>query len=180
MEHERHPTNEQLKQDIAKELESHLDKVERSQEINAEHNREQQHEAAERAREVISKQPEEAPNLAEKTVREPPRVTKLDRFANYVFTLKSVQRSLPPVSRAFSKVIHNPIISKTSEIAEATVMRPSVALGATSTAAILGGFALIISRYYGYALPTSWFIACLAVGGALGLLIEGLTKIKKQ
>lgn len=178
MEHLRHPSNETLKQDISAELEQRLDNIERRPELLETH-AEQQEQAAEKAREQIAKQPEVQAKAPETTPKLAPPPSRLDRWTNYIYTLKSLQRSLPAASRAFSKVIHQPIISKTSEIAEATVMRPSVALGATLTAAIVGGFALLISRIYGYELPTSWFVLCLGVGAVLGLAGEAIARLLK-
>jgi hypothetical protein len=98
-------------------------------------------ERAEAAREIIHKKPERAPEPTGQTESAPkPAATpRFDPKLNYAHTLAGLQRSLTPLSRGFSKVIHAPVIEKTSEALEKTIARPSVTAGATWTAVIVGG-----------------------------------------
>jgi hypothetical protein len=130
---------------------------------------------AEQAREVINKQekkPEPEPSGEAETAR--PSFPLLNRHLNYSQTLASVQRKLKPVSRGFSHVIHMPIVEKTSESLEKTVARPSVMVGTTWTALIVGTIFYLTARHYGYALSGSELLFSFIVGGLLGLVIEGL------
>jgi hypothetical protein len=101
-------------------------------------------------------------------------VSKLDRFVNYSQTLASVQRRLSPASRSFSKVIHAPAVEKASEALEKTIMRPSVTLGATWTALVLGFLVYFTSRHYGWQMSGFELIGSLIIGGFLGFVIEKL------
>ena len=102
--------------------------------------------------------------------------TGLGRKLAYAETMASVQRHLPTMSRAFSKVIHNPAVEKTSEVAGATVLRPSVTLGATFTALLVGGTTYWLAKHNGYAVSGSTILLSLLVGGLFGLIVEGISK----
>ena len=101
----------------------------------------------------------------------------IDRKQAYAQTMASIRRHLPTASRAFSKVIHTPMVEKTSEAVGKTVMRPSVTLGATSTALLVGGFTYFLAKHYGYALSGSSILLSLVIGGLVGILIEGIAKL---
>ena len=136
-------------------------------------------ERAEQAREVLAKQ-ERTPEPPPAGDREKPNSDAsagLDRILNYRQTLASVQRRLRPASRNFSKVIHNTTVESTSEALEKTVMRPSVTLGATWTALIVGLIFYLTARHYGYHLSGFEMIGALIVGAVLGIVIEGLTRL---
>ncbi|HSX14348.1 MAG TPA: hypothetical protein VLE72_00340 [Candidatus Saccharimonadales bacterium] len=117
------------------------------------------------------------PKEAEPAKKEP---TGLDRKAAYADTMATLQRHLPTFSRGFSKVIHNPVIDKTSEVVGSTVLRPSITLGATSTALLVGGFTYFLAKHYGYSLSGSAMLLSLVIGGLIGLLIEGLSKLFRR
>ncbi len=133
---------------------------------------------AERAREVINQhedQPE--PETETKSEATPPAkhpLHILDHHLNYSRTMASVQRRLGPVSRGFSKVIHAPAVEKTSEALEHTVARPSVLLGTTWTALIVGGIFYFTARHYGFSLSGSELLFSFIVGALLGLVLEGI------
>lgn len=134
-------------------------------------------ERAEQAREAISKH-ENQPTPAEqenKPVAHHPLL--LDRALNYKQTLASLQRQLSPASKSFSKVIHQPAIEKTSEVLEQTILRPSIALGATTTAFIVGAFFYLTARHYGFALSGSEIILSLVIGAIIGLTVEALVSL---
>ncbi len=135
---------------------------------------------AEAAREVINKYeeaPEPAPAETEAAEPAAPRfMAHLDRAVNYRDTMTSMRRHLSPVSRAFSKVVHAPIVEKISEPLEKTVMRPSLVAGATWSAAIVGLIFYLTARLYGFSLSGSEMLAALLAGAVLGLVIEGLTR----
>lgn len=108
----------------------------------------------------------------------PKRFTSgVDRKQAYAETMASVQRHLSAPSRAFSKVIHNDVVDKTSEAIGQTVLRPSVTLGATSTALLVGGFTYWLAKHYGYALSGTTLLLALVVGGVAGVAIEGIAKL---
>lgn len=110
---------------------------------------------------------------AEKSHREPP--TKQTKQVLYKQTLKRMQHELPsPLSRNFSKLIHQPLVEKTSDVAAKTIFRPSLTLGA-SVGALFGGTVIyLVARTYGFTLPRSSFLVCALLGAILGLALEGL------
>ncbi len=136
----------------------------------------QSSERAKEAREVIKQQegePEPA-NTSEAASNPASRIHQvLNHRLNYAQTLASVQRKLNPISRNFSQVIHTPVVEKTSEALESTVARPSVLLGSTWTALIVGTIFYLTARHYGYTLSGSELLFSFVVGALLGLVLEG-------
>lgn len=87
-------------------------------------------------------------------------------------TMKKVQKQLPARERTFSKVIHNSVVETTSDIAGATIARPSGLLFG-GIFSVFGSVAvLIICRYYGYEYNYLIGLGFFVGGFFLGLLIE--------
>jgi hypothetical protein len=167
--HSKGPERSSELAEIAKEQ---LSKIESSQEKV--HNKPENHsEQLESARNTIEAQaaPEPEPINTEKEQIQTP-VTRFDLQQNYAHTLKSLQRTMTPVAKTFSRVIHNPAVEAVSEVAGKTVFRPSVTLGATTAATLLGGFVYFVARASGFELAGSEFWLALVVGGLIGLVIE--------
>jgi hypothetical protein len=135
---------------------------------------------ADKAREVISSQAELTPPPAEPAAPAPVRPAYFNHRLNYHQTLSSMQRKLPELGRAVSRVIHAPAIEKTSEVLESTVARPSVILGSTWTAVLVGTIFYLAARHYGYALSGSELLFSFVVGALLGLVGEGLWLLLKR
>lgn len=100
------------------------------------------------------------------------KATKTQKQAEYKKTLKSIQKDMNPVERTFSKVIHNPVVEATSEVAGKTVARPAALLAGSLAALILTSIIYIIAKYYGYALSGFEWIATFILGWAIGLIID--------
>jgi hypothetical protein len=147
-------------------------------ESSPEANQENQVGKVEAARQQIERQAETAPPLVEAEVKpRPAHPTKFDKQRAYTETMASLRLHLKPAGRRFSKFVHTPVVEKTSEVLEKTVMRPSVTLGATLTALIIGGFVYITAKFYGgFTLSGSEFLFALIIGGLIGAVIELLTK----
>jgi hypothetical protein len=127
----------------------------------------------EEAREKLTLQEVQQPEpIAKETGNNASFIKKITHGLNYADTLASVQRRLSPRARSFSKVIHAPVVEKTSAVLEKTVMRPSVTLGATWTALIVGVIFYWTARHYGFRLSGSEMIIALLVGGLLGGSVE--------
>ena len=131
---------------------------------------------AEAAREVIEHQAESTPAEHDHAPKPAGAPTRLDLDRAYRETLQSLQRHLKPASRAFSRVIHNPTVEQASEVVGQTVARPSVTLGATSTALIVGLASYITAKRYGFTLSGSELILSLIVGGIIGVVLEFIIK----
>lgn len=141
----------------------------------------QKHELAEKARETIKKTETPAAHKeAGEPTSEPTTFSGISRRVNYEHTMKSLQRSMKPASRSFSKFIHKPTIERVSEIAGSTVFRPSVSLGATTTAVIVGGYVYLSARSYGFSLSGPEIILAFIAGGIIGLLAEAMIKLIRQ
>jgi hypothetical protein len=151
-------------------------------ETSPEQSHENRAERADQAREVLA-QHEKAPEPMPRANNETSNATlsdRLDSVLNYRQTMASIQRRLSPAGRRFSKVIHNQAVETTSEALEKTIMRPSVAAGATWTALIVGGIFYLTARHYGYRLSGFEMIAALIVGAVIGVVIEGLFHLSRQ
>lgn len=102
------------------------------------------------------------------------RISKKQKDATLKKTLKTVQSELPLPSRAFSKLIHNRVIEKTSDVVGATVARPNAILAGSATAFVFTLTIFLVARYYGYPLSGSETIAGFVVGWATGVLFDYL------
>lgn len=99
-------------------------------------------------------------------------ITKATKKAAYKKTIRRVQHQLPKRERAFSKVIHQPVIEKVSEVGAKTVARPSGVL-AGGVCALLGStFVFYMAKHYGFKYNFFVFILLLVIGFAVGLVIE--------
>ena len=98
----------------------------------------------------------------------------------YVRTLAKVQESLPRGSRAFSKVVHQPVIEKVSNVGAQTIARPSSILGGGLAALLGSAFVLYFSRKYGFQYNYTLFLALFAGGYFAGLLIELAVRLVRR
>jgi hypothetical protein len=144
-----------------------------------EHGTEDKLDRIEDAREIINKSEEPAPEPepTPEASAPKPHIPFIDPGQVYADTMRSVQKRLTPVSRTFSKVIHTPIIEKSSEVLENTVARPSITLGATLTALSVGSIFYLTAYHYGYMLSGSELLFSFIVGALIGIVIEGLWRI---
>lgn len=99
-------------------------------------------------------------------------VSKKERTASYKKHMKQVQSELPPVQRAFSKVIHNPVVEKTSEVVGNTIARPNAILAGAVTSFILVLGVYLIAKHYGYMLSGFETIGAFIVGWIIGILYD--------
>ncbi|MBW4061434.1 hypothetical protein HJC99_02590 [Candidatus Saccharibacteria bacterium] len=165
--------------ELDKLAEAQLAEQEASAEAAAENHRDDQGERAETARKVIDQQEqskEEPVAAAENQAPKPTFMGRLNPHLSYTETMASMQHKLSPASRSFSKVIHAPLVEKTSEALESSVMRPSVTLGAVVTALIVAGTFYYFARTYGYAMRGSELVVSLVAGGIIGVVLEGLVR----
>ena len=149
-------------------------------ELAAERLHERAEQAAERGQEQTNDAKREALEQAtstqevEVTTPETPaeqQFTKADRDASYQHTMKQMRSKLLPSSRAFSKVIHNPVVEKTSEVVGNTVARPNLII-AGALGAILSVVVYFIAKRYGYVLSGSETIILFVCGWVIGTVFE--------
>jgi hypothetical protein len=173
-----HERNEQAAHELESAAREQMERL-RHHENSPEHDQERRAEAAREAIHHQEQAPEPQP-APETENHAPDSHRQLLPKLNFQDTMRSMQRHLSPASRTFSKIIHTPAVEKTSEALEQTVSRPSVTLGATWTALIVGGLAYLVARHYGYHLSGSELLFSFLVGGIIGILGEGLFRAFKR
>lgn len=130
----------------------------------------------EKSKEAEEKKAEKEKELSEKKEPKGP-LTKTEKKRVYKKELNKIQSQLPAGSRAFSKVVHNPVVETVSNAAEKTVLRPSVLIGGAVVGIGLGIVIYVAARVYGYIIPNWMLLALLVIGGVLGVLIEMVLKL---
>lgn len=98
----------------------------------------------------------------------------------YKKTLNHVQRQLPRSQRTFSKVIHQDVIERVSEVSAKTVARPSGLLGAGLCGLVGSSIVVWMSHHYGFRYNFFVFIALVGLGFALGLVVEAILRSGKK
>jgi uncharacterized membrane protein YdbT with pleckstrin-like domain len=87
-------------------------------------------------------------------------------------SMLDIQKRMSAPSRAFSKVIHNPVVEDTSEVVGRTIARPTSILSGSACAFIVLLGVYLLAKHNGFALSGSEFIGVFILGWALGLLID--------
>jgi hypothetical protein len=100
------------------------------------------------------------------------RKSTIDKSTSYKKTLRAVQSELPVGSRIFSKVIHNPVVEKVSDVAGNTVARPNAMLSGAVFAFILTLGVYILAKTLGYRLSGFETIGAFILGWVLGLIYD--------
>jgi flagellar biosynthesis/type III secretory pathway protein FliH len=107
----------------------------------------------------------------------PPRrgtISKKQKDASFKKQMKDVQAELTPTSRAFSKVIHNKVVEKTSEVIGSTIARPNAILAGAVVAFIATLCVYVIAKNVGYALSGFETIAAFIAGWIIGVVFDYL------
>ena len=116
----------------------------------------------------------------DKDVKSPSKYTKQEKRQAYKKEIKKVQSQLPRGSRAFSKVVHNPVIETISDATAKTIFRPSALIGGSITGLVLGLIIYLVARYYGYPISTMTLVLLLIVGAILGVIVELIVGMFKK
>lgn len=99
-------------------------------------------------------------------------VSKKQKTASYNAHMKKLQAELPPVQRGFSKLIHNPVVEKTSEVVGNTVARPNAVLAGAFLAFVAVLIVYLTAKHFGYVLSGFETIGAFIVGWILGILYD--------
>ena len=99
-------------------------------------------------------------------------VTKEDKSKEYNKTMKVIQSQMSTPSRTFSKVIHNPVVEKTSEIVGSTIARPNAIVAGSATALVLVTAVYAVAKTYGYPLSGFETIVAFVFGWIIGLIFD--------
>ena len=107
-------------------------------------------------------------------------ITRADKEHTYNVTMSHTQNRLPAISKAFSRILHQPLIDNASEVLAGTIARPSGILGAGVFAFIGLALMLFFARHNGFALSGFEFLLFIIVGWILGVFIEMLNRFYKK
>ena len=146
-------------------------KAEISAESKAEHEKNIEKARADVEQEAISGR-EVTPSEQKKKDDGPTRVVHRTRKESYAHTMKSVQSEMSAPARAFSKVIHNPIVERTSEVVGSTVARPDAILSGSMFAFLLVLGLYLLARYNGFELRGSETIIAFIFGWIIGIAFD--------
>ena len=100
------------------------------------------------------------------------RVTKREREISYKATMKQVRSQMSAPARTFSKVIHAPLVEKSSDVIGSTFARPNAVLAGSMTALILVSLTYVVARTFGYRLSGFETIGAFRLGWAVGLIYD--------
>ncbi|MEO5691475.1 MAG: hypothetical protein ABIQ64_04795 [Candidatus Saccharimonadales bacterium] len=100
------------------------------------------------------------------------KITKREKDRVYKQTLTRVQSEMNAPARAFSKIIHAPIVEKTSEVVGSTAARPNALLMGSMMALVLLSIVYAVGQTYGYRLSGFEMIAAYTTGWVVGLLAD--------
>lgn len=99
-------------------------------------------------------------------------VSKKARNESYKQNMKALQAELPAAQRTFSKVIHNPVVEKTSEAVGSTIARPNAILAGSMVAFFLVLAVYLVAKHLGYPLSGFETIGAFIVGWLIGILYD--------
>jgi len=99
-------------------------------------------------------------------------ISKKEKTASFKKHMAQVQAELPPTQRAFSKLIHSPVVEKTSEVVGGTIARPNAILSGAIVAFVLVLAVYLVAKHYGYVLSGFETIGAFIVGWVLGVLYD--------
>lgn len=132
----------------------------------------------EKAREEVNKEAvsgrEESAGEHKRTEPVQTRTLPRSRDEGYKMTMKRVQSEMSAPARAFSKVIHNKAVERTSEVVGSTVARPDAILSGSVFACVLVLGVYILARTNGFSLSGFETIAAFVVGWILGIIFDFL------
>jgi hypothetical protein len=147
--------------------------LERSGEKSPESQAERADDARKEAEAAFSKESgKESRSGGEPTAMAIRRVTKKEREASYEATMKQVRSEMGVAGRTFSKVIHAPVVEKSSEVIGSSFARPNAILAGSASALILVSLTYVIARTFGYRLSGFETIGAFILGWLVGLIYD--------
>ena len=111
---------------------------------------------------------------SEEKIHERGPITRKDKEKSFKKTMSTIQTEMSSPSRNFSKVIHSPVVEKTSEVVGGTVARPNAILSGSITAFLFTLALYLIARFNGYPLSGTETIAAFALGWLCGTAFDAL------
>lgn len=139
------------------------------QEQNAHHEALELAKSSEKERRAASQERQPSP-----AARRTGPISKAEREKSFRTTMNEVQSQMSAPSKTFSKVIHNPVVERTSELAGTTVARPNALLSGAIAAFILTLAVYLVARSIGYPLSGFESIGAFILGWILGIAYDFL------
>lgn len=171
-----HPSGERNAEtaNAAAERSAELDRVHEKGVESPEHKAERVENARREAKEVIAKEASKESRQATDSTgpRAVRKVAKAEKDLAYKQTMQQIRAEMDAPSRAFSKLIHNPFVERSSEVIGSTLARPNAVLAGSTTALILVILTYIIARTFGYRLSGFETIGSFLIGWILGLVYD--------
>ena len=150
-----------------------LKQVEKSAEIGTEHQAERASAARREAKEVFAREAgKEKRSGGEPGFSALRNVSKKEREASYQATMAQIRSEMNAASRAFSKVIHAPVIEKSSEVIGTSFARPNAVLAGSSCALVLVTLTYVTARTFGFQLSGFETIGAFLLGWAVGIIYD--------
>ncbi len=104
-------------------------------------------------------------------------ISKRERRASYETTMTEVRTQMSAPSRAFSSIIHQPVVEKISDVVGGTIARPNAVLSGSVTAFLLTMAIYLVARFNGYGLSGTETIAAFTIGWLIGIAFDYLRLI---
>lgn len=162
------------------EAEKQLEKIKASLEKQPQNEQSLDKEALKQAVESLASPAEATAKNAERT-QDSKTNHIIDKKLTFKSTMKGVSQELTASQRRFSAVIHNEVVERASNVADKTIARPSILLGAFSFSAIGSFIVYAIARRNGYPIDSQFIvIALMATGAVSGLVLEVLYKTARK
>lgn len=99
-------------------------------------------------------------------------VPKAERAKAFAAKMSEIRQHMNPTSRAFSTVIHHPIVERVSETTGKTIARPNAILAGSISACILVLAVYLIAKEYGYVLSGAETMVAFGLGWVLGIIYD--------
>lgn len=99
-------------------------------------------------------------------------ISKKEKTKSFKKHMAQVQSEMPAPQRAFSKLIHSPVVEKTSEFVAATIARPNAILSGAVVAFFLVLAVYLIAKNLGYVLSGFETIGAFILGWVIGILYD--------
>lgn len=107
-------------------------------------------------------------------------ITQQTKELAYKKTIHRAQKHLSKTERTFSKVVHQPVVERASDLGAKTVARPFGLLVGGFCALLGSSFVLYMSKHYGFRYNFFVFLLFLGGGFIIGLLLEFLWNSTKK
>lgn len=102
------------------------------------------------------------------------------KLTAYKQTIRRIQTKLKGPEKVLSRVMHQPVVEKISNVGANTVARPSGILGGGFIALLGSSILLYLTKHYGFEYNLTVFFILFVVGFMAGIILEGLVKLVRR